>query len=232
MTVMGVIRLLSCSGTLNGVQHLWFIPYILFCYFVTPYLCSIKNHLKHSTTVILVLFGLCVFSVTYWFLFNSFFRADRIICFIVGYFIGYIGKEKRTYKNIIFVASIIAVPMNLLRIAVNYIYKITFSGMDATVWNFFVYYAHAALGILLFLIMYLLFGDLKGSTLLDISDSYSYYVYLTHHIIILGPFSLLSLVPINGLNIVLVLVCTGLLTFGVKRISNHIKRLTILNYSK
>ena len=37
---------LVCSHTLGGLGNLWFIPYILFCYFITPYLYFISKKLE------------------------------------------------------------------------------------------------------------------------------------------------------------------------------------------
>ena len=46
LTKTKIIEVLVTSDTISGVHHLWFIPYILFCYFLTPYLYDIKEYLK------------------------------------------------------------------------------------------------------------------------------------------------------------------------------------------
>ncbi len=46
VTVQSVFGLLTASAAIPGVHHLWFIPYILFCYVITPFLYDIKKVLS------------------------------------------------------------------------------------------------------------------------------------------------------------------------------------------
>ena len=41
--VIELIKVLFFSGTLKGIEHLWFVPYIMFCYAITPYLQALKS---------------------------------------------------------------------------------------------------------------------------------------------------------------------------------------------
>ena len=49
LTKREVLGILVTSNVIDGVHHLWFIPYILFCYFSTPYLYDIKEYLKSKS---------------------------------------------------------------------------------------------------------------------------------------------------------------------------------------
>lgn len=68
LTKRKIIEVLVTSDTISGVHHLWFIPYILFCYFLTPYLFDIKEYLKNKSKksfikgVLFVLFIIIIFS--------------------------------------------------------------------------------------------------------------------------------------------------------------------------
>lgn len=68
LTKTKIIEVLVTSDTISGVHHLWFIPYILFCYFLTPYLYDIKEYLKNKSKkssikgLLFVLFIIIIFS--------------------------------------------------------------------------------------------------------------------------------------------------------------------------
>lgn len=38
ITIKSLIGMLTISHYINGIHHFWFIPYIVLCYFMTPYL--------------------------------------------------------------------------------------------------------------------------------------------------------------------------------------------------
>lgn len=43
LTLRDVFGSLFAVRSLTGIEHLWFIPYILFCYLLLPYLYRLKN---------------------------------------------------------------------------------------------------------------------------------------------------------------------------------------------
>ncbi|WP_314293363.1 acyltransferase family protein [Fusobacterium periodonticum] len=83
-----ILGILVTSDVINGVHHLWFIPYILFCYFLTPYLFDIKEYLKTKSKKIFiiglmfVLFIIIIFSN----FFKFYFVPEWICCYIIGFF--------------------------------------------------------------------------------------------------------------------------------------------------
>ena len=88
LTKREVLGILVTSNVIDGVHHLWFIPYILFCYFLTPYLYDIKEYLKSKskkgfiTGVIFVLFIIIIFS----YFFKFYFIPEWICCYVIGFF--------------------------------------------------------------------------------------------------------------------------------------------------
>ena len=225
LSFINIVRLLTCSGTVDGVQHLWFIPYILCCYFITPYLNGIKDRIKEKGNVV-VLGAFVLISIgciLYWGLFGSFFRADSIICYIAGYFIAIVVEksQERIPKGLIVISSAIAIPMCAVRIVVEII-EHSFTRFYDILMNYFIQYSKVAFGIWLFIVLYALLGRLERHSYLDLSDKYAYYIYLTHHFFIIGPLSLLRIIPIAGINIIVVLLCTIITAFIIQRVSNRI----------
>ena len=125
LTKRKIIEVLITSDTISGVHHLWFIPYILFCYFLTPYLFDIKEYLKNKSKksfikgLIFVLFIIMIFS----YFFKFYFIPEWICCYIIGFFMTDIinnlsYSEKRILKIFILFNFII---LNILRYYSNYI---------------------------------------------------------------------------------------------------------------
>ena len=69
-------------------------------------------------------------------------------------------------------------------------------------------YSHLLLGVFIFLLLFLLLKHVKNNYMLNLSDKYSYDIYLTHHLFILSPFSVMSLTDSVFLNIVIALIAT------------------------
>lgn len=60
-------------------------------------------------------------------------------------------------------------------------------------------------------------------SLLDISDRYSYYIYLGHHLFILGAWSLLAWTPFRAANIVAALLAVAALSFILEWVTQRIE---------
>ena len=88
LTKTKIIEVLVTSDTISGVHHLWFIPYILFCYFLTPYLYDIKEYLKNKSKkssikgLLFILFIIIIFS----YFFKFYFIYEWICCYVIGFF--------------------------------------------------------------------------------------------------------------------------------------------------
>lgn len=215
---------LLCVEKLDGLEHLWFVQKILICYLLLPLLLLIKNEIiKMSKFKALVstLFVLLMLQFV-GFVFNGYnMSVNNITCFAVGIAL-YVYSEKTNsliLPTIIFI--VIAVLSNAFRIYVVYIKGV----VDNQLINFFVKYAHGFLGIALFLLLYLLFRNVKGNVLLRFSDKYSYCIYLVHQVFILGPLSLMNISSSLVLNIVIICVCIFVSGVILKQVSGLIERL-------
>lgn len=120
-----------------------------------------------------------------------------------------------------------AVVMNGVRITVKYILSISSSGRFARFFDLFEDYAHLALGVALFLVMYRLFRARGYSALLRLSDKYSYSVYIVHQLFILSPFGLMSLTAYPVLNWLAVLGAILAVALALRTLTDRV--MSILN---
>lgn len=231
ISFMSIIRLLTCSGVVAGVQHVWFIPYILFCYIITPFLLKIKKRYEERPlyiTIIVFILLMILISVEGTLL-NSFFRPPEVVCYVSGYLIAILMQktEKRTMYILTAVSIAVASVLNGIRIYLKYFETFPESEWFITFFSYFEKYAHSILGIALFLFLYMVFKGCKESVISRFSDKYSYYIYLVHHAFILGPFSLMA-ISSNGLLsctivVFLILVCARGLWF----MTNEVNKLLV-----
>lgn len=73
-------------GNLPGLQHLWFVSNILFCYVITPYLREIGE--KFNGRII----GLLCIYIIISAIINAHFCHHIICCYIVGFYLGQMYK--------------------------------------------------------------------------------------------------------------------------------------------
>lgn len=223
-----VISLKSFLGTtvlhttLKGAEHLWFIPTILLCYLITPLIQEYRNEYVQDRKSWCAFSILSVIGVSMFFvLFNGFFKPAWIACYIIGYAIG-VNEKSSWVENIklTILVGMIAIAGNALQIFFEYIRHISFPGC-----GLFYNYNHVALGVFIFLMSKQLLEHIsleKMRTIIQISDEYSYEVYLVHQLIILGPFSLLAVAKNMFVNMILVVAGIVLLAMVLKKCENAI----------
>lgn len=74
----------------KGLEHLWFVPYIMFCYFITPLLQNIKNRVSRDNlarNAFLFLISIFVWELVFH-SYKFYFQPYLIACYIAGYFLG------------------------------------------------------------------------------------------------------------------------------------------------
>lgn len=198
-TVSNVISLLILrgGGTIVGLGHLWFIPYILLCYLITPFLLETLGIVKKTKHDLLIL-GACVIgAVIFCEFFATFYNSAWIVAYILGIFFG--GSKS---KKIITSISVIGIFGNIIQISIDYLLCIELNGVVLQVYSRFCNYMHVALGILIFVIVTTACKKVMNSRnycqskigdILDITDNCSYNIYLIHQFFCLGSFSLLGI---------------------------------------
>lgn len=206
--------LFLCS-TIKGAGHLWFIPTILMCYLMTPLLQGYRNKCVEDkrTIVFFSVMGVIITSV----LIQGFttFNPAWICCYLIGYALGINEKHKYISEKVLMtITGVIAIAGNAIQIYCDYIANIDFTGFGI-IKN----YNHVMLGAFIFMLLKVVFEriDLTGiGKLLNISDEYSFEMYLVHQLLILGPFSLLALTGNALLNLFIALLGICSLSFLLK----------------
>lgn len=222
LSMISIIRAFSCSGTIKGLGHLWFVGYILFCYFLTPYLFWLRKYTEKQTTkkVIYTYSFLFILIQLVGFLFNSFFDPDRVSCYVVGFFLADLFRRLSLNQSIClkWLLFFVALFMNVGEIYIKYISNVEFMGWQTVVFKALCRYSHMFLGIAIFILFYGHFKFMRYNDLLRYSDKYSYPVYLVHQLFILSPLSLMAITSVNLINWMLVLVaslCSGILLLKI-----------------
>lgn len=222
MDAESVFGLLTFSTiTTSGIRHLWFIPYILFCYFLTPIILKAfdridnRNNLKFTIGVMLILLitHLVVFC------FVPYFIPAYIVCFMLGIVLGRMKERVGLMIGTKVLISLLALVMNGIQIRIVY-----FEGGSLPAE--YISYAHVFLGIFLVILLRSVFVFCKNSfkkarvfrsiirKTLDWSDKYSYDIYIVHQPYILGDWSVYALLGgfIKPTIIVVVLIIVSAIT--------------------
>lgn len=232
-SITAFIKSVFCVGTMDGLGHLWFIGYILFCYLITPYLYQLRKKVEEYSLVkmtavyIVILLGFVIIGT----LTDFYFQPNMICCYIVGFII---ASYKNKYGNvalkisaILFIVS--AVILNAIRVYVKYFYELSKESIIYKLFSFAEPYIHLLLGVALFFILYYIFKKAGECTLLLWSDKFSFPIYIVHQTFILSAFSTMALTPyflMNWLLTVLLIIVSGVVLYYVsncvvKKINNR-----------
>ena len=215
-----LVRVLLLADTISGLGHLWFVSNILFCYMMIPLFDSLRRSMKVMTEChfLLCASSVVVVTIVIGFAYRPFVRTEGLVCFVIGYYVAAFhenfGTEQLGARVLEHFLMFIGVCALLSRI----IYEMSpWQGVYGRVYLSVFPYIKAAIGITLFLAMknYI---SCSYSFPLRFSDRYSYAIYLTHHVFILGPLSIIGSFGMNVIATSLIL-CSAVL---LKEVSNPI----------
>lgn len=217
------IRSLLCIGTIDGIGHLWFVGYILFCYFITPILFEMTKYLKDRSIWYSLSF-IFIFELLFYVLgifTNFYFRADRILCYITGFFVPFLIRKNGTV--IMQYILYMAIPAAIIS-KVIYLYIVAthpeMKGLSQVEGM-----SHLFLGLSLTLGLMYLFKSVRPMKILSFSDKYSYTIYIVHQLFILSPFTLMTVTHNVGVNIIIVLLTitlSGIILNTIATTTNNI----------
>lgn len=220
LSVKKVVGMLVCSDTVNGLGHLWFVGYILFCYLITPVLFWLRktipseySPIKVISVYIVILLLVQILGSAY----GSYFIPARISCYLVGFFaadlVARYGSRVEKYILIVFFSAALLMSGMIL------------SGRFDCIENHLTLYNHLAMGVTLFFGLKTLFGNCTYSPLLLASDKYSYHIYLVHQIFILSPFALMKATVHPTVNVIISLAAIVLSGVVLQKIAAIVSRL-------
>ncbi len=215
LSLTGVVKYILCCGVLEGQGHFWFIPYILFCYLITPYLYWVRSSVKECNLIRTLVVYCCiiVLFIVLSSAFKSYFSAAYVVCYILGYFLKDIFtrfEATRTFNLIFVVTLCITTLLCGCKIYLLYVNPVPFDGIMASVFNLFKVYTHLLLGLTIFLSI-LKFSSVKYNSILAFSDNYSYEIFIVHCLFIRGPFHLLHITNYTLINVIIA-VCATIVT--------------------
>lgn len=208
-----IFNSLAIRGTIPSGGHLWFIPLILFCYIITPILFGIKeNTVVDNKSFLSFIIISSVFTGGFCLSVCRYYNVAWVFTYVISYSMGSI-KGKQFEKQFLYLFVALAILFNGTQIYIEWMTArgLLLIGRFSFVYNYFSNFAHAFLGIALFLTIKSFFTKIRLARIrfvhkiLDISDQYSYEVFLTHHFLILGPLSLMSITSYPLINICVVL---------------------------
>lgn len=222
------LNLQGIAADILSIGHLWFVTIIAICYLITPILFNHNISKKKNSEYKFYLYFIfqCILLQLIFFKIEPSF-APWIATYMFGYYVA--GRYKydipRYTMNFLISITIVLV---LVQIYFQYYY----SG-DVTIIvrliRFTFPWIHAMLGSTIFIVLFNTisrFKDLNTNNFLTriicIIDKYSYEIYITHHIYILGIFSLLKITKYSTINILIILLLTMISAFILKSISDKI----------
>lgn len=191
------------AGGVDGLNHLWFMKAIGLCYLTTPLLHLLKKYSDYCL-MLLIIIGVLEYTIIK----RNVFIFSWFWLYSFGYF--FVNSKKKIQQIIQLIISISIIYMTY---KISWIDILDYNGIKNRSY-------HDILGLFICLngIYFFSLLDIKRKPLLlNIIDKNSYYLYLTHHIFLLGPFSFTMLIPNMNICIpiiiVLILLSTSILAF-------------------
>lgn len=211
-----VVGCLLAVRTLDGIEHLWFIPYLLFCYLLLPYLYKLKISTMGGGKIILVILICNIVAI----FLPSHFDPSCISCFVIGYFYKDLAAWISRHNSTTIVVSVLT---NAMYFFTAYRYR---DVIDTELLRYLGGYTHLLLGLIVFHYGFIVLKQFirvrEYSRLLLLSDKYSYPIYIVHQLFILSPFSLMSATRCTILNVLIALLSVITCGYLILFVSNVI----------
>lgn len=209
--------------------QLWFLTYILFFYITVPFIQKI-NCQKCSEIKFWSIFVIIVITVqVVLFLLEQLFKIPFLSTgILLRLYLPYFVFKRydingNKIKKVMYFFTFFAAVVVLLTCYIRYFH--TFEGVLEQVSELLFVYAQSIAGFVLFFWLYKLFSKLKDySTVLKISDRYSYNVYLTHCLFISYNTSLIRTFENKLVGITLALVLTAVSSVMVYYLTQLVKK--------
>lgn len=202
-----VLKAVFLVDTIKGLEHLWFIRYIIICYLILPVLLLWLKNNTSKLIELLKLFSVIILFETISLITKNFINGTWINCFILGIYI----SRNINNKNLFRIILCLTIVFNMIQIYIKYVSNIKLSGIYNMMFNKFSNISHLLLAITLFFLFRYIYSRILKATninkMLNWSDKNSYFIYITHHIYILGAYSVFNYInnPILATTIVLIL---------------------------
>ena len=225
LNFINIVKAILLIDTIRGLEHLWFIRYIIICYLILPLLLKCFKNSKSKLIEIIKLFTLLLFFEIISLITKNFINGTWINCFILGFYISRNINNKVLIK-VLFSFSLV---FDFFVIYIKYASDIQIVGIYNIMLNKLLNISHMLLAIILFFLLRFLYNKILKKVnihkVLDWSDKNSYSIYLTHHIYILGVYSVLNYINNMVLAIVIILLFTLISTYILKTLTYFPKKM-------
>lgn len=94
ITAQNLYNIVICKSAWRGIHHLWYIPYCLFCYMITPVLYDIKQFISKKKYFAVWLISILGITEILMASYRSYFLPSRINCYVIGFFLPEIKRGK------------------------------------------------------------------------------------------------------------------------------------------
>jgi len=233
LNIKNVVSLLLCfqlSSIPTGLNHFWFIPVILICYSITPFLQKIlKEKDFFSINKVIFLFGIMFYIEALDFFTSIDDRIRNIICYIMGYLIAHLSlKNKKEMKNLSICIVFFAIIINFIKI---FLIPTEYDGiLISKVIEIILMNSHILLGTAIFIILYKVLDTIEKYIkpaivkIINIVDKHCFYIYITHHVFILGPLAIINLTNNLSLNIVIIICCIAISSYALGKLTDLVRK--------
>jgi len=234
ITYRKIFDILTCSTCISGVHHMWFIPYILVCYLLTPLLYDVKQEVlakckklyEYVGAVFIILLLLEVVDVA----FDIYFICTWIGCYVVGFFLpDMLGKCTSKQKRVGFtILTLLSLCVGVPKVYLQY-WRSYLVGSNNLPITLFYNGVQCIYALVLFIMFFVAGKRLCRQNIvrkiLDFSDIYSYDIYLGHMIFVKGVLSLLETTGNIWIDVVITsgaIIASGMLLRYICRLSEKI----------
>jgi peptidoglycan/LPS O-acetylase OafA/YrhL len=197
-------------GNVKGMSHLWFMTAIALCYMLTPFLQYIRN--KGYVFICLLLHS-CV-GILNTFVFHLY--LDVFVCLFI-YVFSYLFASLSSLSRRVYMVCIFGL-FGYILYTINWQILLDYSNGLNKMFHMLL----AFLCIMLPIIISNRFKTIKVPSLVSRFDRDSYYIYITHHIFMLGPLSLAFYTQYKVVNVGMIIVLTLLSSFLLKLLTEII----------
>lgn len=194
---------------IKGLGHLWFMSAIAICYLITP-LLQYSRKFAFTLPLLLIVAILEFFLIRF-----AEWQFSWLFVYALAYQYANVNNRGRNtivvFMGALFLWSLMAISWN----------DILHNGL----WNQWLHISSGVLAVILVITLAKCQNFSFANQALKVADRYSYEIYITHHIFILGPFSILFLFKYTVINVVLILLLTMLTAFVLHKMAAEISKI-------
>ena len=207
------LNLQAFAKPIEGFNHMWFLSVIMICYLITP----IAKYLLRNKPYLFVSLLLPMSVVEFVFVQKMYSIAAWIVLYLFGMCVGHYDSKMVNAITTVVSGVGLAILMVFFQL----------SRLTDPMWAHYSVWLHCVLAIFIFSLLYAILVriDIKLPKCLQFVNNISYEVYLVHHILILGPLSLLFVTSSKTINILLILIITFVLSYALNQLMNLVKRI-------